>query len=91
MKPIDKSKFDSIKKLLVEEESFPLRYTFKFIVPKDKLYELMSLFPNEKELSVKESKKGRFISVTIKRLVYVVDEVLKVYESASVIEGILSL
>ena len=91
MSKIDPSKLTRIKQLLEEEESFPLQYTFKFIVPTNKLSEIVSLFPNEKNLSTRPSSKGSYISVTVIKEVKSADEVIKVYESVSVIEGLVSL
>ncbi|MCF8059379.1 MAG: DUF493 family protein [Bacteriovoracaceae bacterium] len=91
MKPIDPEKFHELKELLQTEETFPLKYMFKFIVPTGKLSEILSLFPEEKNLSTKPSSKGSYISVTVIRLMKNADEIIKVYESVSVIEGVLSL
>ena len=91
MNSIDKKKLGKIKELLESEENFPLRYVFKFIVPTSSLSKILALFPEEKELSTKPSAKGNYISVTIVRIVDSADEVLKVYESVSVVDGVLSL
>jgi len=91
MKPIDPEKFHELKELLQIEETFPLEYMFKFIVPTRKLSEILSLFPEEKNLSTKPSSKGSYISVTVIRVMKNADEIIKVYESVSVIEGVLSL
>lgn len=91
MSKIDISKLKRIKELLEEEERFPLHYTFKFIVPTAKLSEIISLFPEEKNLSTRPSSKGHYISVTVIRDVANADEVIRVYEAVSVIEGVISL
>lgn len=91
MAKIDPKKLTRIKELLETEESFPLNYTFKFIVPTHKLSEIVSLFPDEKNLSTRPSSKGSYISVTVIREVKNADEVIRVYESVSVIEGVMSL
>jgi hypothetical protein len=91
MRAIDGQKLDKIKELLEAEESFPLRYVFKFIVPTASLSNILSLFPEEKNLSTKPSAKGNYISVTIVRNVDNADEVVQVYKSVSVIDGVLSL
>lgn len=91
MAKIDPNKLTRIKLLLEEEESFPLKYTFKFIVPTHKLSEIVSLFPDEENISTRPSSKGSYISVTVIRVVESADHVIKVYESVSVIEGVVSL
>lgn len=91
MKKLDVHKLDRIKELLKEEETFPLEYTFKFIVPTAKLSQILSFFPNEDNVETKPSSKGSYISVTIIRMVQTADEVVKTYEVVSVIDGIVSL
>jgi hypothetical protein len=91
MKAIDVEKLQRIKDLLEAEENFPLRYIFKFIVPTAGLSKILSLFPEEKGLSTKPSAKGNYISVTIVRYVENAEEVVQVYKSVSVIDGVLSL
>lgn len=91
MAKIDTNKLTRIKELLENEETFPLRYTFKFIVPVHKLSEIVSLFPDEENLSTRPSSKGSYISVTVIREVESADHVIRVYESVSVIEGVVSL
>lgn len=90
MAKFDANKLTRIKELL-EEQGFPLKYTFKFIVPTNKLSEIVSLFPGEENLSTRPSSKGSYISVTVIKEVQNADQVIKVYESVSVIEGIVSL
>ncbi len=91
MSKIDPTKLNRLKDLLEEEESFPLKYTFKFIVPTQRLSQILGLFPDEENISTKPSSKGTYISVTIIRNVNSPQEVVKVYESVSVVEGVISL
>jgi putative lipoic acid-binding regulatory protein len=91
MKEMDVAKLKRIKELLESEEQFPLKYTFKFIVPVKKLSEIISHFPDEKNLTTRPSSKGSYISVTVIREVHSPDEVIKVYQNISVIEGVISL
>ena len=78
------------KELLNEQIEFPSTYTFKFVAPahatglvKRALYEC--------EISERESRTGRYVSVTGKKTVSSSDEILSVYEKVSKIEGIVSL
>lgn len=91
MAKFDATKLSRMKELLENEESFPLSYTFKFIVPTHKLSEIVSLFPEEENLSTRPSSKGSYISVTVIRVVESADHIIRVYESVSVIEGVVSL
>lgn len=91
MSKIDAHALDKMKELLRTEEHWPTLYTFKFIVPTDKLSQILGLFPDEKNLSTKPSSKGTYISVTIKKIMNHPEDVIKVYENVSVIEGVISL
>lgn len=91
MTKFDANKLTRIKELLEEEESFPLNYTFKFIVPIHKLSEIVSLFPGEENMSTRPSSKGSYISVTVIKVVESADHVIRIYESVSIIEGVVSL
>ncbi len=81
---------DKFKILLDESYSWPDYYKFKFIVPAVKKDELLRLLPKGKPLE-KDSKKGNYVSITLRVLVNSSDEVLSVYESVSQIKGIISL
>lgn len=81
---------DNFKALLDESYSWPDYYRFKFIVRKENRQELLDLF-SEHKVEEKPSNKGNYISCTIRILVQSSDEVLKIYESASTIKGIISL
>lgn len=91
MKKLDPHKLDKMRELLRTEEHWPSLYTFKFIVPSEKLSEILDFFPNEEKLEQKPSAKGNYIAVTVKRVMSNADDVIKVYESVSVIDGVLSL
>ncbi len=91
MKKIDTHKLDKMRELLRTQEHWPSLYTFKFIVPVAKLSDILGLFPNEEKLESKPSAKGNYIAVTVKKVMNNADDVIKVYESVSVIEGVISL
>lgn len=83
-------KFEKLRSLLESEHTWPGDYTFKFIVPTDKVSFLINIFQNA-DVSTKASKKGSYMSVTVVKKMKNADEVIKVYESVQVIEGILTL
>jgi len=70
--------------------AWPSLYTFKFIVPTGREEEVKNLFPNHTS-SEKLSKNGKYTSVTINMMMPSSDAVIEVYQSASVIEGIIAL
>lgn len=83
-------KFTRLKELLDEKYSGDFDFMFKFIVPVDSLSELKSLLGEEK-ISEKPSRKGKYVSVTMKTRVENSQQVMDVYEKVSVIEGVISL
>jgi uncharacterized protein len=70
--------------------AWPALYTFKFIVQAGRETELKSLFPNH-EGSEKMSKNGNYISITYTMMMPSSQAVVDIYQSASVIEGIIAL
>lgn len=79
---------------LKETHDFPARYTFKFIVPSEesKIAAIRQLFEQEDaEISLKTSSKKTFTSVTIRLEMESAEAILKKYEAAAGIEGIIAL
>jgi hypothetical protein len=79
------------KQTLDEYHSWPCTYTFKFIVPAGQCNEVLNLFEHRDEVSTRNSRNGKYVSITAKCQVHSSDEVVTVYEAASHIEGVLSL
>jgi len=92
---MDNKKYDNsnFRKLLAEEVTWPHVYMFKFIIPANQNKEALvtQLFPKGADVSFKKSRTGKYTSITIKTLTQSPDEVLKYYEEAAKIEGIVSL
>jgi len=79
---------------LNETTEFPSNYTFKFIVPTDnkRIAEVQRVFDGARpQFQMKESKNGRYTSVTA--VVYVLDseQVIHYYKEASKIEDVMML
>ena len=83
-------KYNSLKKKLDEESVFPLKYMYKFIVPKEKVQELLPFFETA-EITTKKSKTGKYVSVSAIILAFNSEEIIKGYQSISHLEGIISL
>ncbi|PRY89530.1 DUF493 domain-containing protein [Mongoliibacter ruber] len=81
---------ESFKEKLDAQSSFPSLYMFKFIVPNGKEEEVGKLLPNNK-MELKQSSKGKYVSVTIKAMMSSSDVILDIYEKASKIEGVIAL
>ncbi|HLU88308.1 MAG TPA: DUF493 family protein [Cyclobacteriaceae bacterium] len=80
----------SFREQLEADTVFPTLYMFKFIVPIGKEQEVAGLLPNN-EMTLKKSKKGNYVSATIKAMMPSSDSIVEIYVRASKIEGIISL
>ena len=84
---MDRQRF---KDLLEGQHSWPCQYTFKFIVPRDDLPAVLGLLPGVTPL-LRSSAKNNYVSVTFKAHMATSDEVIDVYDRASLIKSIISL
>ena len=84
---------EGLRKKLEAFHVWPSVYLYKFIFESDsqKLIDLKSKFPEEVEVSLKESSGGKYTSVTIKEMVLNAEIIFQRYEDVSQIEGIISL
>ncbi|BCS87085.1 DUF493 family protein [Pseudodesulfovibrio sediminis] len=83
-------KIEKFKQTLDECHDWPCPYIYKFIVPTENLQLLVALFPKE-ELQTRESKTGKYTSVTMTSTMCSSHEVMAVYEKASQVPGLMSL
>jgi len=81
---------DSLRQKLDQHYIWPSLYTFKFIVPKEKVGEVKRLFPKH-ESKEKYSKNGNYVSVTLQMMMPGSQEVIDVYSVASGVEGLIAL
>jgi hypothetical protein len=81
---------DSLREKLDRHYIWPSLYTFKFIVPKEKVEEVKRLFPRH-ESKEKYSKNGNYISVTLQMMMPGSAEVIEVYHLAAGVEGLIAL
>lgn len=81
---------DQFKEKLDIEYNWPALYMFKFIVPKGQEEKVKSLFPYN-EITTKASKNGNYISVTAQVMMNSSEAIVKIYEEAYKIEGVISL
>lgn len=85
-----KESIASFKIQLENEYEWPALYTFKFIVPQDKINEVRDLFERH-EVSERKSSKGTYVSLTSKIMAKSSDEIIEIYVAANEIEGIIAL
>lgn len=84
---------DRLRKRLDEVHDWPAVYMFKFILEPEKarLDAVMALFPSETEVLRKYSEGGKYLSITVKEVMLSSDEVVKRYDMASEIQGVIVL
>ena len=82
------------KEKLEEGHLFPTDYVFKYIVPAEQsiIAKLHSIFEKSKaSIYTRESKNGKYTSLTIKVSVNDADDIIIYYRQAAAIEGIVML
>lgn len=90
---MEKDPYADLREKLESDFSWPSVYLFKFIIPAShqKLAKTQLLFGPEAEVSIKTSNKGNYISVSARELMLSADEVIKKYEEAGKIKGLMAL
>jgi putative lipoic acid-binding regulatory protein len=83
------SKWKRLKELLDDQSEWPTIFVFKLIVPRTSLDALKALVGSD--LEIRPSRGGKYLGVTLKRLVDSSDAVIEVYESVSRIDGLIAL
>ena len=87
---MDEQWFTNFREKLDQHYAWPALYVFKFIVPESKALEVKALFPKHTPLE-KPSKNGNYVSVTVEMMIPSSEAVIKIYQSASKIGGIIAL
>jgi uncharacterized protein len=85
--------YNGLRQRLEQEGGWPKIYLFKFIIPNNNhtLAQTEALFGPESQVSLTQSKTGKYISVTAKELMISADEVIRRYEKSSEIAGLMAL
>ena len=79
-----------MKDLLDAHHKWPAPYTFKFIVPAEKIDAVRALFQDDPR-EERPSSNGRYVSLTVARSMASSDAVLAVYDEAAKIPGLIAL
>lgn len=82
--------YESLRKKIDEQYTWPSLYMFKFIVPQAKVDEVKEIFPKH-EVQTKPSSKGTYVSVTARVMANSTEEIIMIYQKAQAIKGIISL
>lgn len=86
--------YDSLKKRLEKDFSWPSVYLFKFIIPSDnqKIALVESAFPSkESKINIRQSSNGKYVSISVKEVMMSPNEVIEKYQKLEGIEGLISL
>jgi uncharacterized protein len=91
MSEIDK--FDELRKKLNESMQFPSVYMYKFICKSNNqtIALVENMFDEDSEMLQRPSAKGNYYSITVKRVVMDVEEIVAIYKKAGAIEGVIIL
>ena len=83
-------KQEQFKQVLDECHQWPCPYIYKFILPTENLSQLIALFPEE-TIETRESKTGKYTSVTMESHMCSSKDVMDVYTKAAEVPGLMSL
>jgi len=90
---IDDKQFDKLREQLNLQDSWPMLYMFKFIVPADnrKIALVESKFSDEAVITQSQSSSGKYISITVKEVMLSAETIIDKYKEMSGIEGLMAL
>ena len=83
-----------LKEQLKESCNWPAEYLYKFIVPTNpqKIKKIEDVFmPNKTKIELKQSKNGKYTSISIRAILYNPDAVIHKYKEIGKIKGVISL
>ena len=85
--------YQKLRELLNEEDSWPIIYMFKFIIPADnhKIALVESKFSDEATITLKESSNGKYMSITVREAMFDADSIIEKYKEMEGIEGLMAL
>jgi len=88
----DNSIFDGLRRKL-ENEEWPSTYLFKFIMPNDNetISKLLNLFGTDNKQNIQPSSQGNYVSISIEEMMFSADDVIRKYEQAAQLKGVMSL
>lgn len=83
-------KIEQFKQVLDDHHEWPCPYVYKFIVPSENFDQFKVLFPEEK-VETRQSKTGKYTSITMTSTMCSADEVMSIYDKAAQVPGLMSL
>ncbi len=90
---MSEQEINQFRQKLLETTTFPTVYMFKIIVPSENrtIALVENLFESEADIKTKESDKGKYTSITVKQVIINVEEIIDIYQRASLIKGVMML
>lgn len=91
---MDEKYIERVKRTLDETHDWPAVFMFKFIVPSsnEKIAEVEALFnAHTAEIRMKQSRNGKYTSITAREVMTDAHSVLECYDKASKIDGLIAL
>ncbi|MFT4901279.1 MAG: putative lipoic acid-binding regulatory protein [Lentimonas sp.] len=86
----DDTSTESFRSAIDANYEWPALFTFKFIVPREQIAQVLAIFEGE-PAKVKESSSGRFTSYTFEMEMNSSLQVVETYQSVAHIPGLISL
>ena len=86
--------YRKLKKMLKDSGDLPGDYTFKFVIPNQnkELAELQRIFDKANpQFSTKQSKGGKYLSLTVQLFALDEDYIIEYYKEASKVKGVIML
>jgi uncharacterized protein len=85
--------YTNLRNRLKATSSWPAVYMFKFILPNNnrKIALMRQIFEEDSRLFEKSSRKGNYVSITVKTVMLNPDEVIEHYRKVADIEGVIML
>ena len=89
----EKDEYGKLRRMLEEDFEWPHEYMFKFIVPfsPKSIEETEALFSKDANITLRESKSLKYMSITAKQLMKSPDDIIAIYHKAESIKGIMGL
>lgn len=87
---MDETRLQQLAEMLDQQTAWPTEYQFKFIVPAGAADQVAGLFADS-ELKTRESRTGKYVSVSATQTVASSAEVIAVYRRAAQIQGLIAL
>jgi len=90
---MEKDKFKNLRYRLMEADTWPMKYMFKFITPNNggKVEEIKAILPDNGEISYKHTDNLKHVAITCIAEMDSADQIILVTEKVNEIEGVIIL